>query len=250
MSQATSYYDNGQSDTKAKQRKVHKWYDARYSDQALDIYSQEWQKRISSWENRLAGDKTMKLNSDRQLNNLDFGQFFLRHPVAAFSLWQVLQACYELDRAVCGTTCDDLEKIESWQALPPFRYLCSRKVKQTWEVSLKGLKERIKSQDADDMWELKIYDILLGVERFERAFASLHDNFAANLEGERFAGWMTKRIEDGIGDRFSMIDQLLEFKENELWRMHAEEEASGEFPNLEHSCVVRESLLIRIFPPC
>lgn len=208
-------------DPKIKQKAIFTWYDRRYSDEALDIYSAEWQERILFWHQRAIHNTETTLSSEENLENLDFGGFFLAHPIAAFSLWQLLQVCYELDVAVCGNSKADLDEIESWQKLNPFKYLRDSSVQDKWRTSLELFKAQIKSRSEDmdiqeESWELRMYDILVGVEKFETAFESLQENFSATLAGEDFAGWMIARIEEDIGKRFSMIDRLLEFKESEL----------------------------------
>jgi len=208
-------------DPKVKQKAIYTWYDSRYSDEALDIYSTEWQERIMFWHQKAIDNTAITLGEEDNLEKLDFGSFFLAHPIAAFSLWQVLQACYELDVAVCGNSKADLDEIESWEKMNPFKYLRDSTVQYKWRASLALFKAQIKrkSEDMDvqeESWELRMYDILVGVEKFETAFESLQDNFSANLAGEKFAPWMIARIEEDIGKRFSMIDRLLEFKESEL----------------------------------
>ena len=111
--------ENGNFDPKVKQKQVYKYYDSRYSDEALDIFSEEWENRIIFWHQRAVNRAAETMSSDELLETLDFGSFFLAHPIAAFSLWQVLQACYELDRAVCG----DIKVVNSWEQLKPFEYL-------------------------------------------------------------------------------------------------------------------------------
>jgi hypothetical protein len=222
-------------DPKVKQKAIYTWYDSRYSDEALDIYSEEWQKRIIFWHQRAIDNTATTLSSEETLERLDFGSFFLAHPIAAFSLWQVLQACYELDMAVCGNSKADLDEIESWQKLNPFKYLRDSTVQDKWRSSLELFKKQIKRKSEDseleeESWELRMYDILVGVEKFEMAFESLQENFSANLAGKSFAQWMIARIEDDIGKRFSMIDRLLEFKESELAHIRPAKESDGQDP--------------------
>lgn len=222
-------------DPKVKQKAIYSWYDSRYSDEALDIYSEAWQERIIFWHQRAIDNTATTLSSEETLEKLDFGSFFLAHPIAAFSLWQVLQACYELDVAVCGNSKADLDEIESWQKLNPFKYLRDSTVQEKWRASLELFKEQIKRKSEDseiqeESWELRMYDILVGVEKFETAFESLQENFSANLAGKSFAQWMIARIEEDIGKRFSMIDRLLEFKESELAHIRPVEESDGPDP--------------------
>jgi len=206
--------ENGIFDPKVKQKQVYKYYDSKYSDEALDIFSEEWENRIIFWHQRAVDRAAATMSSDELLETLDFGSFFLAHPIAAFSLWQVLQACYELDRAVCG----DTKVVNSWEQLKPFEYLRDAGIQSKWHESLDLLKEQIKNPDLEsrESWEFSMYEILMGVERFENAFQSLKENFSVNLVDMKCAKWMIDRIEEDIGKRFSMIDRLLEFKESEL----------------------------------
>ncbi len=219
-------------DPKEKQKAIYLYYDSQYSDEALDIYSEEWQERILYWHQKAIDNAATNLSSEENLENLDFGSFFLAHPIAAFSLWQLLQACYELDIAVCGNSKADLDEIESWQKLNPFKYLRDHAVQEKWRASLELFKAQIKakSEDADvqeESWELRMHDILVGVEKFETAFESLQENFKANLAGEKSADWMIARIDEDIGKRFSMIHRLLDFKESEFAGTLPAEETDG-----------------------
>jgi hypothetical protein len=219
-------------DPKEKQKAIYLYYDSQYSDEALDIYSEEWQERILYWHQKAIDNAATNLRSEQNLENLDFGSFFLAHPIAAFSLWQLLQACYELDVAVCGNSKADLDEIESWQKLNPFKYLRDHAVQDKWRVSLELFKAQIKakSEDTDvqeESWELRMHDILIGVEKFETAFESLQENFKTNLAREKSADWMIARIDEDIGKRFSMIHRLLDFKESELAGTLPAEETDG-----------------------
>ncbi|RFU27870.1 hypothetical protein B7463_g8458, partial [Scytalidium lignicola] len=205
----------GDFDPKFKQKAVYKWYDARYSDEALDIYSTEWRERIISWYEQAVQHTATVLSSERHLDQLEFGSLFLAHPIAAFSLWQVLQSCYGLDRVVCGMT----DEVISWQNLPPFQYFRDSDIHAQWQESLRHLRERIKNRDLNsgtDSWEYKMYEILRGVEKFESSFDALKENFSVNLVDVNFASWMIDRIDNDIGKRFAMITDLLRFKEQEL----------------------------------
>ena len=159
-------------DPKVTQKAIYRYYDLQYSDEAQDIYSEEWQERILFWHQKAIDSTATTLSSEENLENLDFGGFFLAHPIAAFSLWQLLQACYELDVAVCGNSKADLDEIESWQKMNPFKYLRDGAVQDKWRASLELFKAQIKrkSEDLDlqeESWELRMYDILVGVEAFE-----------------------------------------------------------------------------------
>lgn len=212
-------------DPKAKQKVIYMWYDRKYSDDALDIYSKEWHERIRAWNktwveaHQLAIDKSNEaLTIDELLESLDFGIFFLAHPIAAFSLWRVLQASYELDRAVCG----DTTQVTLWEDMPPFRYLKDQGIQQKWNSEIEQLKEQMKrpsSRFGKQSSKFRMYEILAGVERYEHAVTSMKENFAYNGEGKEFASWMTERIEEGFERRLTVIE-LLNFQDNELRSIH------------------------------
>merc|ERR1711977_342807 len=169
---------------KDNQKAVYRWYDRKYSEAAWDIYSNDWELRIFEWHqawhaaHQTALQETNpKFNTNPQLENLPLGKFFLAHPIAGFSLWRVLQACYSLDRAVCG----DTDEVASWQEFVPFKYLKADKIDLKWQ----------------------------------KEFAALTENFRENLSEKKFGYWMVDRVEEGMGTRVAMITDLLKSKENE-----------------------------------
>lgn len=207
------------STTHDAQRNIYRWYDERYSDDAFNIYSEEWEIRFDSWH-----QTTTVTNIEEAQNDLEMGNFFLSDPIAAFSLWNLLQVCYDLDVAVCGSPANAAE-LAFWKTLPPFKYLGDASVKYQWKNSLKVLKNSIKhpndeTERLEGSWESRMQTILLVVERFEDSFAVLRENFAVNLTetaGKRkCAEWMMNRISEEMGMRFSLITNLLEIKDDEF----------------------------------
>ncbi|KAH6722148.1 hypothetical protein BKA61DRAFT_169407 [Leptodontidium sp. MPI-SDFR-AT-0119] len=189
-------HDGDKFDPKTQQKAIYMWYDSRYSDEALDIYSKEWQERIRDWHHAhqsIVTSTNTTLSSDELLETLDLGNFFLAHPIAGFSLWRVLQACYELDRAVCG----DTDEVAQWQVMPPFKYLKDEGNQSRWKAEIGLLKQQmvsLSSRFGKQPAKFKMYEILVGVERYENAFESLKENFETNGKGKGFASWMIGRL--------------------------------------------------------
>jgi len=206
---------------KDNQKAVYRWYDRKYSEAAWDIYSNDWELRIFEWHqawhaaHQTALQETNpKFNTNPQLENLPLGKFFLAHPIAGFSLWRVLQACYSLDRAVCG----DTDEVASWQEFVPFKYLKADKIDLKWQKELELLKQQSTSSQLDFRkrpWEMKLLNMHRGLEAFEKEFAALTENFRENLSEKKFGYWMVDRVEEGMGTRVAMITDLLKSKENE-----------------------------------
>ncbi|KAH7356872.1 hypothetical protein BKA65DRAFT_216464 [Rhexocercosporidium sp. MPI-PUGE-AT-0058] len=220
---------------KDKQKEVYKWYDLQYSNEAWDIYSNEWESRILAWHeaHQIALQETSTTqNSDEQLERLPFGTFFLAHPIAAFSLWRVLQSCYGLDRAVCG----DTDEVALWQHLAPFQYLRDNDIEKKWQAELETFKHQVTSTRLNfkkQSWELKVFNIFRGIEIFEKEFAALRENFKVNLVDKKVGLWMIDRIEEDVGKRIAMITDLLKLKDNELTKIQPIESHEDDINNIE-----------------
>jgi hypothetical protein len=211
------------------QRNIYRWYDERYSDDAFNIYSEEWEVRFTGWHQH-----SKSMNIEHAQDDLEMGEFFLSDPIAAFSLWNVLQVCYDLDAAVCGSTVD-AKQLNAWKQKLPFKYLGDLEVRIQWQRSLKKLRERIKNpiqetEAYEDSWESRMHQILLAVERFEDSFAVLKENFQVNMAGKaKCAAWMEDKISEEIGMKFSLITNLLEIKDDEFVRDDEDQDEDCQF---------------------
>lgn len=192
------------------QRCIYRWYDRRYSEDAFDIYSPEWGNQLVDWQLN-----SPVIDIDVAGTELEIGTFFRSDPVAAFSLWKLLQVCYDLDEAVCGST-TDAKTMASWKKFRPFEYLGSSEVRDEWKRSLENLRLRIKDSDEEsnghrETWEARMWAILQAVEKFEEAYAVLEENFKANMKQKwKCAEWMESKISDEMGMRFSLITNLID----------------------------------------
>lgn len=195
-----------------QQRAVFGFYDARHSEAAEDIYSSEWLRLTRSFFEAFAREDSppITLTSWEMVEDLDFGAFFLAHPIAAYSLWHMLQSCYELDRVVCGTSAAQLEKVATWQKLKPFIYLKSKKIRTTWKSSLKLLKKQIDcgALEGEELMS-KLNAILYGVEKLENALYDMQQNFKINLKDLKYADVMLEKAVKVVEERQRMIADLI-----------------------------------------
>lgn len=201
-----------------KQKAVSRWFDLHPSTNAPDIYQPEWQERIASWQ-KCTDDTPCSPTSNtpygfsQWLSELDFSKFFVAHPVASISLWNLLQALYELDKAVCR----DSDAVLKWREMTPFAYLTARRVENKWRDSLKGLKRRILDHKMTSNEIIyRLYEIRCSVDKVEEVLAELKENFLDNLKEETFTQKMLEEIEWAVNWRFNAIDNSLEFSEKEL----------------------------------
>jgi len=138
------------------------------------------------------------------ITDLQFGVFFLAHPVAGYSLWQFLHACDELDVMICGSS-----QVKSWLDLKPFHFLEKGEIQRTWKNSLHGLQEDIENGNMGNEALLqKLYTIFNAVEKLDGVFKSLDDSFLSNLEGKHLARRMMKTIRSAYDWRRQMIANL------------------------------------------
>jgi hypothetical protein len=211
----------------AQQRAVYGFYERRNSDDASDIYSPEWFQRTKSFMERFAAPDVRTtvttLKSWAVVEDLDFGAFFLAHPIAAFALWRLLQASYELDRAVCGgsggddgASAETQRELAAWQEMKPFPYLKSDAIRAKWSSALQRLKKEIECGALEgDALVRALYSILCGVERLENAFVALQDSFSVNLKNLIYMDKMLDEIRDAVDSRCRMIVDVLKLDENE-----------------------------------
>jgi hypothetical protein len=201
-----------------QQRAVWRFYESRNSDEADDIYSSEWYERTVSFLKKFARkNKAPKvLKSWEMIENLEFGPFFLSHPVAAYALWQMLEAFYDLDYVVCGTSEEALATIEQWKEVPPFIYLNTKRGKEArnirakWADSLQQLKKEIECGDLEGEELIsRLTNILVKVQKMERAFDAMKENFAESLKGMVFVPDMIEKVGNVVEERRRVIMDLL-----------------------------------------
>ncbi|KAL5317113.1 hypothetical protein ACEPPN_014207 [Leptodophora sp. 'Broadleaf-Isolate-01'] len=215
-----------------QQRKIYKFHEARYSDEADDIYSMEWFQRTKDYLKQYAQPDTnpRALEDWGMIENLEFGEFYLAHPIAGHGLWHFLDACHQLDRVVCGVSARDLSVVESWRAMTPFRYLKAKKIRIKWDKSLNVLKKEIQCGILEgEALVTKLYSILCGVERLENSFAALEESFAANLRGLQFMEEMVGKARKVVVERRGMIAGGLNIEDGgQSQEIETESEISGD----------------------
>jgi exonuclease V gamma subunit len=197
-----------------QQREIYNFHERLHSAQADDIYSLEWFQRTQHFQEKFAQSAahSKTLDSWEMVEALDLAEFFLAHPIAGYSLWNMLQACFELDRVICANSAQELDRVERWQLYKPFIYFKDKekKIRGKWKKSLKLLKKEIECGFLEgDSLVQKLYGILSGVERLESAFRALEDDFPVNLKGLQFVDDMLKKIATVVEDRRRMIAEIL-----------------------------------------
>jgi hypothetical protein len=100
--------------------------------------------------------------------------------------------------------------------MKPFEYLKSEEVLEAWERELKKLDKETEVQNANVM--SRIYDIFRGIERLEKAMASLRADF--RIDRDNIDQQMLKEIQDAVDGRCLLIvkNSKLELIINRSWK--------------------------------
>ncbi|KAE8454441.1 hypothetical protein EG329_000063 [Mollisiaceae sp. DMI_Dod_QoI] len=198
------------------QRDVFDWYEKyQYKADAGDIFSPEWQCRLTDWSNEFEQDienlRDIVAQHEQYPEKLELGLFFLAYPVVAFSLWHLLQACYELDRRICGTSKLGESDIAEWQNWRPFQYLRSTNIMSTWKdnlVSLTSQVERSNDEFKKEAVASRLYTIDEGVGLLEEALSTVESVFdEGKQKSMRCSPWVLDLIHEGVGNRSRAIEE-------------------------------------------
>jgi len=217
-----------------QQKAVYNWYELHHSkEDVVDIYSLEWQRRITAWHDWFAKTYgTNHMNMDTAISfgkseNLDFRVLFFAQPIATFSLWHVLQAFYEIDTAVCGRASDAQETLRMWREMKPLEYLKSKEVRRRWTRELEKLNQEIECAAlVGGALTLTVYGILGGVEKLETSLASLEEDLNFNDVEMDFLVWILETIRDAVDDRCFMIANILKVEAMDQDAVVSEEDKS------------------------
>ncbi|KUJ19698.1 uncharacterized protein LY89DRAFT_458131 [Mollisia scopiformis] len=188
-----------------QQRAVYNFHEARRSNEALDIYASTWFERTENFlEHARPTAQSTVLKDWDMIRDLDFGEFYLAHPIAGYSLWQFIHACDELDATVSGSS-----KIESLLGLKPFQFLENSERQEIWRKSLDHVKKEVEGGSRRGEYLLqKLHLIFNDLEKLDSAFQPLHETFLGNLEGKYLADRMMKTICTAYDWRRQMIANL------------------------------------------
>jgi hypothetical protein len=193
-----------------EQKAVYHFYESRRSNDADNIYSTEWFSRIVKFQesSSLRKDKGDPLPWTR-VDDLEFGPFFVLHPVPAFSLWLLLDVCYDLDRKVCGNVSEEVRM--KWRNLTPCDYLTSDVIQSQWEKSLEGLKNRMQSEElGGEILLQELYDMVSSLRRMEAALGALRDSIQSARRDKIFLKELLEVVGLAVDKRCEIIATEME----------------------------------------
>jgi hypothetical protein len=139
--------------------------------------------------------------------------------IAGYSILLVLEACYAVDRALCGTDAEALAKVEAWhmpQEMRAYKYLLSRDMILWWTSELTELEKEVRDPFSSQVYlSSRIEELQKCLARLE-VIMQLGEGIGVNIwttMGENFleppAG-----LNDAIDDRVRLLKTSMEI----LWK--------------------------------
>lgn len=200
-----------------------------------DAVISEWRERIETWQKDQLG-RGKSFDDFDDLEELEISAFFLQHPISAMSLWNAMQAFYEMDRLMCVTCQDSWTRVRDWQSMTIFKYLKAASVEKRWRKSLQNMRKYIlanhvgiapkfpslgKSGHEDSVagrmaMDSRISKIWCGTNELERACREVQRTFTAHLKEYQHAISMSEQIKQAAARRFSMIHKYLDLTDDEI----------------------------------
>jgi hypothetical protein len=149
-------------------------------------------------------------NLSKDMDILHSKTFYKTSSSAAKKLKELLDACDQISRAVCGATTNSSTQmsIVALHGLSPLQYLTSPVLLARWEVDLGIICRRYKSGKlSEEDFEQIIESILPGVERLEESRTKLQEEFQDDLKREGFEYVIPKEFWVAIEERCLVIEE-------------------------------------------
>ncbi|CAG8949672.1 hypothetical protein HYFRA_00003990 [Hymenoscyphus fraxineus] len=195
------------------QRDVFDWFEESPYNGG-DVYSPQWQCRLTKWGDEFDHDvKSLHdqvARCEQEPEKLEIGLFFQTHSIAAFSLWHLLQACYELDKLICVISAP----VSEWQDLRPFEYLKSKDIMSIWRRNLRAFSSQVQQSNmGNNNFEKeavanRLHYLVQGVQALEEARAMAGKVFETRKDNMRCSYWMLDHIKEAVDKRCRAIESI------------------------------------------
>lgn len=192
----------------------------------------------------------------------DFRIIFLAYPGPGARLLCFAEACYRVDKAICGTSKEAVRECEKLKAMDPLKYLFSEELITWWEMDLCQLFDDIEEGKSNRLVSLvrveEISDAVQGL------LATINDRFCdhvfTELQGE---GWtMSYTLQRNIYRRCNIVQPAQEELQSALYRSRqrmllntampivpSDPGVTASYQNLEHLNEGNQQLPFYTVPP-
>ena len=128
------------------------------------------------------------------------------YPVAGYAILLFLEACYAVDKALCGTDLEALAEVKVWhmpKEMKAYKYLLSEEMKLWWATELGELENEIKSSFSNRV------SLSWRITDLTKCLAKLEDVMECG-EGIGTNIWTTMGEENGSGPPAGVDDAIYE----------------------------------------
>lgn len=164
------------------------------------------------------------------------------YPIAGFAVLIFLEACYDVDKVLCGTDLEALAHVKVWHMpheMKAYKYLLSHEMKLWWERELAELENEINSPFPKRVYlSLRIRDLqkcLITLEHVMDCGEGMGTNIWTTME-EEFSD-PPAGLSDAIYDRVEILKISIEILRKALERSEQRDVAPDIFPSANHRSV-------------
>ena len=201
--------------------RIRQWYkenmlegmDAADAQRRLDLVTQwyEWcDRKYPSTRRQDWPDVASAAGEDVDIRLLMRG-----HSIAGYAILLFLEACYAVDKALCGTDIEALAKVKVWhmpQEMRAYKYLLSEEMAQWWAIELGELENEIKSPISNRvLLSLRIAELNRCVARLQvvlREGEGIETNIWTTMEENETLP--PADLSDAIHNRFDNLNSSVE----------------------------------------
>ncbi|KAE9377622.1 hypothetical protein N431DRAFT_365445 [Stipitochalara longipes BDJ] len=178
------------------------------------IISKKWEQEIHSWFQWFEttypdadGNKHLQLLQESK-ERVDFRLLFIAFPIETFSLIPILDACYAVDKALCGFSSLSSTRLQKLQTMDKLEYLSSEELTVWWEESLCELDELIKSRESVSVSDtFRVADILTANQTLQNMVYKLGVDCWPSLK-EHYKIW--QEVPGGVGEIERQVEKRVE----------------------------------------
>lgn len=165
------------------------------------------------------------------------------YSIAGYAILLFLEACYAVDRALCGTDVEALAKVKMWhmpQEMRAYKYLLSEEMTRWWATELAELENEIKSPFSNRVslsWRIRDLSACLGRLEFIMEYGDgIGTNIWTTMEEEN-GSEPPAGVDDAIYNRVERLKTSVEILRKTLERSEQGDVASHVLPPDNHRVV-------------
>lgn len=172
--------------------------------------SKELERQVSSWHDWFTKNYLQEWPA-RILNGKDFRIFFLIFPIAGAHVLRVVEACYGIDMALCGTSRGAMEKAAKWKDMDKFDYLKWGDLIAWWEVELVQLQQDIYSETPNRLLNsLRVTKIETAASGMLGVLPTFHEN-VCNYTNHSFQTTEFNLLQKAVFNRERLLTDSLKY---------------------------------------